>query len=96
LTTHALIGGLYTLPFDLLMDFEPITQLANEPLLIVGKKSLPANSLKELIAYLRAHPDTGMGPRGSPLLGVHAAIVVAAAKASDRQSLEMGRRDRSV
>ncbi len=58
LTTHALIGGLYTLPFDLLTDFEPITQLASEPLLIVGKKSLPANSLKELIAYLRTHPDT--------------------------------------
>jgi len=58
LTTHALIGGLYTLPFDLLMDFEPIAQLASEPLLIVGKNSLPANSLQELIAYLRAHPDT--------------------------------------
>ncbi len=58
LTTHALIGGLYTLPFDLVMDFEPITQIASEPLLIVGKKSLPANSLRELIAYLRAHPDT--------------------------------------
>ena len=24
LTTHALIGGLYALPFDLLTDFEPI------------------------------------------------------------------------
>ena len=58
LTTHALIGGLYTLPFDLVMDFEPITQIASEPLLIVGKKSLPANSLRELIAYLRTHPDT--------------------------------------
>jgi tripartite-type tricarboxylate transporter receptor subunit TctC len=58
LTTHALIGGLYTLPFDLLMDFEPITKLASEPLLIVGKKSLPANSLRELIAHLRTHPDT--------------------------------------
>jgi tripartite-type tricarboxylate transporter receptor subunit TctC len=58
LTTHALIGGLYTLPFDLVMDFEPITQIASEPLLIVGKKSLPSNSLKELIAYLRTHPDT--------------------------------------
>jgi tripartite-type tricarboxylate transporter receptor subunit TctC len=58
LTTHALIGGLYTLPFDLVMDFEPITQIASEPLLIVGKKSFPANSLGELIAYLRTHPDT--------------------------------------
>jgi tripartite-type tricarboxylate transporter receptor subunit TctC len=58
LTTHVLIGGLYALPFDLLTDFEPIAQLAAEPLLIVGRKSLPANSLKELIAYLKAKPDT--------------------------------------
>jgi len=46
------------LQFDLLKDFEPIAQLAVEPLLIVGKKSMPANTLKELIAYLRARPDT--------------------------------------
>ncbi len=58
LTTHALIGGLYALQFDLLKDFEPIAQLAVEPLLIVGKKSMPANTLKELIAYLKANPDT--------------------------------------
>jgi tripartite-type tricarboxylate transporter receptor subunit TctC len=32
--------------------------IASEPLLIVGKKSLPANSLRELIAYLRTHPNT--------------------------------------
>jgi tripartite-type tricarboxylate transporter receptor subunit TctC len=31
LTTHALIGGLYRLQFDLLADFEPITELATEP-----------------------------------------------------------------
>jgi tripartite-type tricarboxylate transporter receptor subunit TctC len=57
LTTHALIGGLYALPFDLLTDFEPIAQLASEPLLIVARKSPPADSLKELIAYLKANPD---------------------------------------
>jgi tripartite-type tricarboxylate transporter receptor subunit TctC len=57
LTTHALIGGLYPLQFDLLTDFEPIAQLATEPLLIVGKKSLPADNLKDLIAYLKANPD---------------------------------------
>jgi len=57
LTTHVLIGGLYALPFDLLNDLEPVAQLAAEPLLIVGKKSLPANDLQELIAYLKANPD---------------------------------------
>jgi tripartite-type tricarboxylate transporter receptor subunit TctC len=57
LTTHVLIGGLYALQFDLLKDLEPVAQLAVEPLLIVGKKSLPASDLKELIAYLKANPD---------------------------------------
>jgi tripartite-type tricarboxylate transporter receptor subunit TctC len=58
LTTHALIGGLYPLQFDLVADLEPIAELASEPLLIVGRKNLPAADLKELIAWLKANPDT--------------------------------------
>src|SRR5258708_36870625 len=56
-TTHMLTGGLYNLPFDLLKDLEPIIEIGSEPLLIVGKKSLPADDLKGLIAWLRANPD---------------------------------------
>jgi tripartite-type tricarboxylate transporter receptor subunit TctC len=56
-TTHMLTGGLYALPFDLLNDLEPVILLGSEPLLIVGKNSLPADDLKELIAYLKANPD---------------------------------------
>jgi tripartite-type tricarboxylate transporter receptor subunit TctC len=56
-TTHMLTGGLYTLPFDLLKDLEPIILIGSEPLLIVGRKNLPADDLKGLIAYLKANPD---------------------------------------
>jgi tripartite-type tricarboxylate transporter receptor subunit TctC len=56
-TTHVLIGGLYNLPFDLLRDLEPIILIGSEPLLIVGKKSLPADDLKGLITWLKANPD---------------------------------------
>jgi tripartite-type tricarboxylate transporter receptor subunit TctC len=56
-TTHMLTGGLYALPFDLLKDLEPVIQLGSEPLLIVGKKNLPADDLKGLIAWLKANPD---------------------------------------
>jgi tripartite-type tricarboxylate transporter receptor subunit TctC len=56
-TTHMLTGGLYALPFDLLQDLEPVIQIGSEPLLIVGKKSLPAADLKGLIEYLKANPD---------------------------------------
>jgi tripartite-type tricarboxylate transporter receptor subunit TctC len=56
-STHVLTGGLYALQFDLLKDLEPIIQIGSEPLLIVGKKSLPADDLKGLIAWLKANPD---------------------------------------
>jgi tripartite-type tricarboxylate transporter receptor subunit TctC len=56
-TTHMLTGGLYKLPFDLLRDLEPIILIGSEPLLIVGKKSFPADDLKGLIAWLKANPD---------------------------------------
>jgi tripartite-type tricarboxylate transporter receptor subunit TctC len=56
-TTHMLTGGLYALPFDLLKDLEPVIYIGSEPLLIAGRKSLPADDLKGLIAFLRANPD---------------------------------------
>lgn len=56
-TTHMLTGGLYALPFDLLRDLEPVVQIGSEPLLIVGKKVLPPDDLKGLIAWLKANPD---------------------------------------
>ncbi len=56
-TTHMLTGGLYALPFDLLKDLEPVILIGSEPLLIVGRKNLPADDLKGLIAYLKVNPD---------------------------------------
>jgi tripartite-type tricarboxylate transporter receptor subunit TctC len=56
-TTHMLTGGLYTLPFDLLKDLEPVILIGSEPLLMAGRKSLPADDLTGLIVYLKANPD---------------------------------------
>jgi tripartite-type tricarboxylate transporter receptor subunit TctC len=67
-TTHALIGGLYTLPFDLLKDLEPVILIGSEPLLIAGRKGLPADDLKGLMAWLKANPDkasVGVGGLGA-------------------------------
>src|SRR6201999_2840901 len=47
----------YQLPFDLIRDLEPVILIGSEPLLIVGKNSLPADDLKGLIAWLKANPD---------------------------------------
>jgi tripartite-type tricarboxylate transporter receptor subunit TctC len=56
-TTHMLTGGLYALPFDLLRDIEPVIYIGSEPLLLAARKSLPADDLKGLIAFLKANPD---------------------------------------
>src|ERR1700736_798760 len=74
-TTHMLTGGLYALQFDLLNDLEPIILIGSEPLLIVGRKSLPADDLKGLIAYLKANPDkTSAGIAGVGATGHLAGI----------------------
>ena len=56
-TTHMLTGGLYSLPFDLLSDLEPVIYIGAEPLLLAARKDFPASDLKGLIAYLKANPD---------------------------------------
>jgi len=57
-STHVANAAIYKLQYDTLTDFQPIALLSNNPGLIVGRKDLPANNLKELIAYLKAHPGT--------------------------------------
>ena len=55
--TNVASGAIYSLQFDLEKDFEPIALIATQPFLIVGKKTTPANNLKEFIDYLKANAD---------------------------------------
>ncbi len=55
--TNVASGAIYLLQFDLLKDFEPIALIATQPFLIVARKTMPANNLKDLIAWLKANPD---------------------------------------
>jgi len=43
------------LPYDPLNSFEHIGQVADVPMVLLGKKSLPANNFKELEAYIKAN-----------------------------------------
>jgi tripartite-type tricarboxylate transporter receptor subunit TctC len=45
------------LPYDPLRDFAPISMIGDFPLILVVSASLPANSVKELVAYAKARPD---------------------------------------
>src|SRR5262247_127774 len=55
--THVLNGAIYSLNYDVLKDFEPISLVATESIVIVGRKDFPAAGLKNLIEWLRANPD---------------------------------------
>ena len=57
LGAHVLNSAFYSLPYDLLNDFEPISLLTTSSFVIYARKSLPAKDLNELIAWLKANPD---------------------------------------
>src|SRR4249919_2406229 len=53
--TH--VGSIiYKLDYDLQKDFEPIGLISNNPQLMVAKKDLPADNLKDLVAWMKANP----------------------------------------
>ncbi len=57
-TALALNAGLLPkLPYDAVKDFAPIMLAVDTPLIIVVPTSLPAKSLKELIAMAKARPN---------------------------------------
>ena len=66
-STHVANAAIYKLPYDTLADFQPIALLSNNPGLIVGRKDLPANNLRELIAWLKANPEKAT--QGTPGAG---------------------------
>jgi len=52
----AVVQSLYKAPFDVIKDFAPITLAGVTPNLLVANPNAPVNSVKELIAYAKAHP----------------------------------------
>jgi tripartite-type tricarboxylate transporter receptor subunit TctC len=53
--TH--VGSIiYKLDYDLEKDFEPIGLISNNPQLMVAKNDLPANTLAELVTWMKANP----------------------------------------
>jgi tripartite-type tricarboxylate transporter receptor subunit TctC len=43
--------------YDVLKDFEPISLLTTSPVALVARKTMPAADVKQLIAWLREHPE---------------------------------------
>lgn len=67
--THVINGAIYSLQYDVARDFEPLVLLSTNPLVIIAKKAIPADSLVGLIDWLKANPNkasAGTVGRGSP------------------------------
>ena len=51
--THVVNAFIYTTPYDLLADLEPVALLPSVPHWFIARKNLPPANLKELIAYMK-------------------------------------------
>src|SRR4051812_44668019 len=76
LGTHVANGAIYKLGYDLVTDLEPVALLPSNPMIIVSKKDVPATSLKELLAWLKAQPSaptagTAGAGSGSHIAGLY-------------------------
>lgn len=73
LGTHVANGAIYKLGYDLVTDLEPVVLLPSNPMIIVSTNAVPARSLKELIAWLKAKPTPATAGTAGAGSGSHIA-----------------------
>ena len=57
LGTHVANGAVYKLNYDLVADLEPVVLLPSNPMIVVSKNAVPAKTLQELLAWIKAKPE---------------------------------------
>jgi tripartite-type tricarboxylate transporter receptor subunit TctC len=57
LGTHVANGAIYRLNYDLVADLEPVALLPSNPMIVVSKNAVPAKTLQELLAWMKAKPE---------------------------------------
>jgi tripartite-type tricarboxylate transporter receptor subunit TctC len=63
----SIAGAIYAdLKYDPVKSFTPLAMIANFPLIFVVAGDHPANNVKELVAWAKAHPDKANYPSTSP------------------------------
>lgn len=75
LGTHVANGAVYKLPYDLVADLEPVVLLPSNPMIIVSRNGVPAKSLGELLAWLKAKPAPATAGTAGAGSGAHIAGV---------------------
>jgi tripartite-type tricarboxylate transporter receptor subunit TctC len=75
--THAINQTLYrTLPYNVVRDFQPIARLSDSPNILAVHPSLPARSVKDLIAMAKARPGQIMYASAGAGTSTHIAAVL--------------------
>ena len=67
--THVLAPAVQAIEADYVNDFDPVAMIASNPEIIVVHPSVPAKTLKEFVAYVKANPGKvsyGTGGPGTP------------------------------
>ncbi len=69
LNSHVFSSLTYSVSYDVLKDLEPVAMLSSAPMLFIARAGFPANSLKDLIGWMKANPNKatyGAVGRGGP------------------------------
>jgi len=74
-SSHVASPAIFPVRYDVLKDLEPVSLLPISRLWIVGKPGLPANNLKELIAWLHANPGKAAAALPGNGSGGHVALI---------------------
>jgi len=73
LGTNVANGAIYKLGYDLVADLDPVVLLPSNPMIIVSKNAVPAKSLGELLAWLKARPTPATAGTAGAGSGSHIA-----------------------
>ncbi|MBA2400475.1 MAG: tripartite tricarboxylate transporter substrate binding protein BugD [Bradyrhizobium sp.] len=73
LGTHVANGAIYKLGYDLVTDLEPVALLPSNTMIVVSKNAVPAKSLGELLAWLKARPEPAAAGTAGAGSGSHIA-----------------------
>jgi tripartite-type tricarboxylate transporter receptor subunit TctC len=75
--THAFNQSLYKTPlYNAATEFQPVGLVSESPRILIARKDLPANNLRELIAYLKANEKTAQFGSAGVGSGTHLPCVL--------------------
>ena len=92
--TQVLNGAVYPLTYDVMTDFDPVALLVASPLLVLSRNNLPAKTLAELVAWLKANQEESRASLAPARSGVSAASTCSRRSRANGRSCRIAARRR--